>query len=462
MNSVEKLYNLIQKEGIQEFESFEELLQKKYSQQYEFIGYLKKYEIISCLYLVAIDAEDVNFVIQLNEKYKNSLKNSTEICGFVNILYRRGLLNKERFKKLNLIISRLKLKFIISSDLIISITFNKDLKLLKNIYNKFIFSNSSILKLLYWYKQKKAISNAFLKSIIVNERNTNILSQVNEGCGLTPLNVACKNNTIELMKYLIKKGADVNKLNGYGETCLFSICNRNNRDYKNDIEILKYLINNGADVNKENEEGETPLHRACAWQYMDIIKILVENGADVNKGNKNGYTPLHEACRGDNKYLVKYFIENGGDVNKEDEKGRTPFLNACSNSNDNILKTIFEYGINVNVNKEDKNGESPLFVGCLKNNINIVKLLIENGADVNKEDENGETLLFHISKGYMVKENIVKYLIENGANVEKENKKGETPLFSACFYSMVNMVKILIENGANVNKENRNGETPLF
>lgn len=51
----------------------------------------------------------------------------------------------------------------------------------------------------------------------------------------------------------------------------------------NSVEIVKALIEKGADVNAITERGVTPLHLAIVKkQPADIIKVLVENGADYH------------------------------------------------------------------------------------------------------------------------------------------------------------------------------------
>ena len=49
-----------------------------------------------------------------------------------------------------------------------------------------------------------------------------------------------------------------------------------------DTELMRLLLRHGADVMATNEENERPLGFACAWNQPDAAKILLEHGADPN------------------------------------------------------------------------------------------------------------------------------------------------------------------------------------
>jgi ankyrin repeat protein len=64
--------------------------------------------------------------------------------------------------------------------------------------------------------------------------------------------MACKNGNENLVKYLVKIGVDVKKLNKYGETPLFDAC------YSGNVNLVKYLVENGVDINKKKIDGIKP------------------------------------------------------------------------------------------------------------------------------------------------------------------------------------------------------------
>jgi ankyrin repeat protein len=95
---------------------------------------------------------------------------------------------------------------------------------------------------------------------------------------------------VELLELLIIKGADfnVNKPDyNYGDIPIrYAI-------QGNFVDLLKFLIDNGADVNLvEHVRGNTPLFYTTNVTDPRIIRLLLKNGADVNHRNDNGLTPL--------------------------------------------------------------------------------------------------------------------------------------------------------------------------
>ena len=56
------------------------------------------------------------------------------------------------------------------------------------------------------------------------------------------------------------------------------------------MEIVKRLIKEGADVNLVDWTSKTPLHCAAAGGFGEVAKILVESKADIKAEDENGKT----------------------------------------------------------------------------------------------------------------------------------------------------------------------------
>ena len=119
------------------------------------------------------------------------------------------------------------------------------------------------------------------------------------------LNAACFHGHWRLCKFLIERGAEVNRAErDTGETPLHSsLCKLNSPAH---TLVVKVLLANGANPNcatKESVEtgcfmrdsrtkGETPLHRAAAFGDEEVIQLLLDAGAAIDAKDLNGDSPL--------------------------------------------------------------------------------------------------------------------------------------------------------------------------
>ena len=89
------------------------------------------------------------------------------------------------------------------------------------------------------------------------------------------------------------------------------------------LQILKYLLMAGADINQKNSRGQTVLHAAIIHyrneDSLNIIKFLIENGADINASDANGYTPLFFTY--DKPKARQYLIQAGANKMHRDKRG---------------------------------------------------------------------------------------------------------------------------------------------
>ncbi len=96
--------------------------------------------------------------------------------------------------------------------------------------------------------------------------------------------------------------------------------------YFGHFDVARYLVLKGADVNRPSNNGFNvyPLHSACAGNYTDIAKMLIDNGSLINIKQQAGATPLHTAAQNGNLELLILLLENGAEINVRMEGGKLP------------------------------------------------------------------------------------------------------------------------------------------
>ena len=165
----------------------------------------------------------------------------------------------------------------------------------------------------------------------------------------TPLVTAINSKNLEMLKYLVDNGADVNMKfywRAYEQHKMIPIlCAIDKRDLK----VVKYLVEKGADINATYEgNGNTTLMFAIINDTIPIFQLLLQQNADVNQGDNNGYTPLMKVAeksyypyiKDENRiYMAKLILKAGADPTKRTMDGKTALQYA--------IKTNFSEMINL-------------------------------------------------------------------------------------------------------------------
>jgi ankyrin repeat protein len=156
-----------------------------------------------------------------------------------------------------------------------------------------------------------------------------------------------------------------------------------------DVDLIKFLIEVGADVNApaSPRRGRTALQEAIRIHDINLIKFLIEAGADVNAPASQiwGRTALQEAIRIHDINLIKFLIEAGADVNAPASpiRARTAFQQAARDGTIEVLRLLLAHGADVNAPAAWPGGMTALFGAASRGHLKMVVMLLEAGAHVN-------------------------------------------------------------------------------
>ena len=122
-----------------------------------------------------------------------------------------------------------------------------------------------------------------------------------------PIHLAIDSSNLSLIRDMIQRGADVNKMavkyGGSTVSCLSLAANQGN------IEIVRFLLGNGALVNHGSSLC-TPAENGDE----ELVKILLEAGEDPNRPGVDGETPLYKAIKEGHENIKKIFLNAGADL----------------------------------------------------------------------------------------------------------------------------------------------------
>ena len=266
-------------------------------------------------------------------------------------------------------------------------------------------------------------------SLAVLNNHPSIVSALVSEFGCDPndresLHTACKHGDLSMVKTLIECGASMYST---GDTPLHVTARNQRKEITQ--ELLKYFT---GDPNIKNAEGRTPLHIACVYGNLDRVKLLILQGAEMNVKDIYFDTPLSLAIVNNHTSIVSALVREFGC----DPNDGVSLHTACKHGDPSMVKTLIE--CSASVDDKDVGGKTPLSLAVLDNQTSIVSALVsEFGCDPN----DGVSLHTACKHGDL---SIVKTLIECGANVNEKDVGGNTPLSLAVLHGHDSIVSALV------------------
>jgi len=335
--------------------------------------------------------------------------------------------------------------------------------------------------------------------------------------GVTPLSLAAAEGNARLLDALIKAGADVRKADAAlhdGRTLLMLSARTGS------VEALRLLLSKGANVNAvETRTGTTALMWAALENRAEAVRVLTNAGADVNARStitayphtppgvigdaleegysyvgqtvlpKGGWTALMYAARQGALDAARALVDCGADLNVADQDGAPALTFAIINGHYGVAALLVEK--RADVNQADRTGATPLYSAVdmhtlvtsfgrpelprvvTDGSVDAARMLLAHGADPNKPLKTkvlkrtyqagdarlaeGATPLMRAAKaGDLV---MMALLVEAGADTDRTNAAGETALHIAA--NLPKVVRFLTDEGASPDIKNGKGQSPL-
>jgi ankyrin repeat protein len=220
--------------------------------------------------------------------------------------------------------------------------------------------------------------------------------------GATPMELATAAGRLDMVKLLFEHGGGFTSLEGH--CALAAAVDGGN------LEVVRFMLDNGVDINGLYKDGETALHHAAEQAKTEFVKLLLEYGADVEiKGGRyDQHTPLFSAIDGSihtydkarNQDYVEtagLLLEGGADVDSRGLGPQTPLLWLCRQvgygpaPNLKLIRLLLESGADVNINVCGY--RNPLIYAVEAKNLEVTKILLEAGADPFLEEDPGPSLI---------------------------------------------------------------------
>jgi ankyrin repeat protein len=271
--------------------------------------------------------------------------------------------------------------------------------------------------------------------------------------GRTPLHWACRGVHLEILKFLVENGADVNIRDNNGITPLTSTVARNH------IEASKFLLDNGAKTEIADNLQIAPILYALTSESKNVLELLIKRGASLEVKNDYKRTPLLLTCRESGSIeIAKILIENGANINAVDLMGDTPLTLAAWRGFEEIVNYLLDK--NAEFSASGNEGIELLSYSADKRLWKLYQALIIKGGDPFLKSMMEKPVLHWAAAGGS--EKIVGDLIDKQMPVNAKDIFGWTPLHYASYFGRSGVAKLLLEKGADFNSKTPLGESSIY
>ena len=230
--------------------------------------------------------------------------------------------------------------------------------------------------------------------------------------GLNPLMLAAFKGHVDIVKWLLDRGAHVNATSVDAKTALmFAVMGH--------TDVVGDLLAYGADVNASCKDGCTALRWGAAMGDADAVGALIAKGANIHTIAMDGMSALYVAIVHGHAEIVSDLLAAGAYchhvvMHASFDATIQHIVDAFKKTHGQLL--ALQQGILQNYSHiQTDSGYTGLMAAVEANNNLLVMRLIALGHDVNAQDIYGRTaLMLAFLHGSMP---IIQYLIEHHADV---------------------------------------------
>ncbi|KAI1267462.1 ankyrin repeat-containing domain protein [Xylariaceae sp. FL1019] len=193
------------------------------------------------------------------------------------------------------------------------------------------------------------------------------------------------------------------------------------------VELVEFLIEKGADLTAGTDYGNTPLHEAIRHRAVDVVKLLIQRGADVSVVDRSGLTPIHlvieyglTRCCSRAVAVIRLLFEvllDASHTFPEDDYSRSPLLYSILTGEYEFFELLVQHQA---PQACDRFGSSPLSTAVRGGREDMVRLLLTlPDVDITSDDCCGRTPLWWARKQLYahIEKLLLEHSHEHGADI---------------------------------------------
>ncbi|XP_071094367.1 serine/threonine-protein phosphatase 6 regulatory ankyrin repeat subunit B-like [Haliotis cracherodii] len=269
--------------------------------------------------------------------------------------------------------------------------------------------------------------------------------------GLTAAMLCCLSGENEVLKELVRLGANLSLTDNKGRNCLHLVCE------SGPPSTVKYLMSlKTTDINTKGWLGQTPAMIAALNGHFDVYNLLVSEGADLSHTDGNNNDCLMLACMGGSMPIVKHILPlKLFDINKRGGLNKTPVLLAAERGHSDVYNLLVSEGADLSLTDDYKH--DCLMLACMGGSMPIVKHLLSlKTFDINARQWCNKTpVMLAAQIGHV---GVYNFLVSEGADFMNKHC-----LMLACEGGSMPIVKHLLSlKTFDINRKGKFTKTPVM
>jgi ankyrin repeat protein len=208
----------------------------------------------------------------------------------------------------------------------------------------------------------------------------------------TPLFYAIQKNRLDIVSFLLDKGANPNHRSKTLMTPLGLAIE------KNSLPIVRTLAEKGVCIESLiGVNGERALHIAVRKGFDEIAKYLVEKTTNMYQKDRQGKEPIHVAAAKGNQNMVRFLHACGASLFSIDYQGNGLAYFAAQSKCPELIDFLKEHEVPLDplVSNDFKPKKAPLHMATIKGNLPMITQFSRYKADFEVRDSEGDTSLVY-------------------------------------------------------------------
>ncbi|MCB1157639.1 MAG: ankyrin repeat domain-containing protein [Leptospiraceae bacterium] len=272
----------------------------------------------------------------------------------------------------------------------------------------------------------------------------------------TPLHEASYTGFLGIVQSLVEKKASINAKDINEKSPL--ILAAEYAPEEDGLQVMNYLINKGAEINAADRNGRTAMHALSLRTHLKGMDLLIKRKSGVNQQDKQKRSPLflvtENLSEGAAVQTATLLLQSGAKPDLSNTEKNTALQVAVLRDFHQLVTLLLNSGANPNA--LDLNLSSALH---LSRSHEVTKLLLDKGAKADARDKDGITPLH-----YAVNKQAGEMLLARGAKVDAKDSSDLYPHHFAALHGKADLLELLLQKGANklIDSKDADGRTALM